>query len=554
MIKRSLLATSIAIAIAQQASAAPLVPVDARGLAMGSTGVASAKLAHAPQYNPALLSTAHADDDFAIVFPQIGIIASDEEEMVDSFDALSNDPYAGSSSGESIIDHFEGITDQLDIILTSGDSGTVSMEKQISDFETLISNVPGNGGDNSTTAAELTTATNNLNTSATALTNQTQELEDTTFDLTSELSSISGRAIRGNLGLSGAIAIPSKTFAAAISVSGSAFFSGRMFFTDSDSSLFNGYAEAVNAYADKTQEYTQATNDLALATQALETCTTGSSCSGSTEADAVIAATTDAETKQAALKDFSYEKDGRTILSTDGISGDIILDDDLTSNVQIVAVGVTEIGLTFSREFEVLGENVSFGITPKLQTIKTFNYVASVDDDDIEEEDITDTEQDFSSFNLDAGAAYQFGSSNQWQVGIVAKNLISKEYETESNANTITGEVTKTKISLDTQFRGGVSHTTDWTVIAIDVDLMENDPVAFEEPTQYAAIGAELDLFDTLQLRAGYRTNLSVSDASIASIGLGLSPFGVHLDIAAMANPSDPEKEAGVAMELGFYF
>ncbi|HCM04685.1 MAG TPA: hypothetical protein DIC30_01615, partial [Oceanospirillales bacterium] len=168
MIKRSLLATSIAIAIAQQASAAPLVPVDARGLAMGSTGVASAKLAHAPQYNPALLSTAHADDDFAIVFPQIGIIASDEEEMVDSFDALSNDPYAGSSSGESIIDHFEGITDQLDIILTSGDSGTVSMEKQISDFETLISNVPGNGGDNSTTAAELTTATNNLNTSATA--------------------------------------------------------------------------------------------------------------------------------------------------------------------------------------------------------------------------------------------------------------------------------------------------------------------------------------------------------------------------------------------------
>jgi hypothetical protein len=520
---------------------------------MGSTGVASAKLAHAPQYNPALLSTAHADDDFAIVFPQIGVIVSDEEEMVDSFDALSNDAYAGSSSGESIIDHFEGITDQLDIILTSGDSGTVSMEQQISDFETLISNVPGNGGDDSTSAADLTSATNDLNTSATALTDQTQELEDTTFDLTSELNSISGRAIRGNLGLSGAIAIPSKTFAAAISVSGSTFFSGRMFFTDSDSSLFNGYAEAVNAYATSTQDYTQATQDLAQATEDLETCTTAVTCTA-TEVDAVTTATTNAEAKQAELENFSYEKDGRTILSTDGISGDIILDDDLTSNVQIVAVGVTEIGLTFSREFEVLGENISFGITPKLQTIKTFNYVASVDDDDIEEEDVTDTEQDFSSFNLDAGAAYQFGASNQWQVGIVAKNLISKEYETESNANTITGEVTKTKISLDTQFRGGVSHTTDWTVIAIDVDLMENDPVAFEEPTQYAAIGAELDLFDTLQVRAGYRTNLSVSDASVASIGLGLSPFGIHLDIAAMANPSDPEKEAGVAMELGFYF
>jgi hypothetical protein len=83
---------------------------------------------------------------------------------------------------------------------------------------------------------------------------------------------------------------------------------------------------------------------------------------------------------------------------------------------------------------------------------------------------------------------------------------------------------------------------------------MENDPVAFENPTQYAAIGAELDIFSTLQLRLGYRTNMSVADADMVSVGFGLSPFGIHLDIAAMANPSDPEKEAGVALETGFYF
>lgn len=103
MIKRSLLATSIAIAFAQQASAAPLVPIDAKGLGMGGTGVASAKLAHAPQYNPALLSMADAEDDFAIIFPQLGALASDEDEMVESFDSLSKDKYEGSSTGESII-------------------------------------------------------------------------------------------------------------------------------------------------------------------------------------------------------------------------------------------------------------------------------------------------------------------------------------------------------------------------------------------------------------------------------------------------------------------
>lgn len=553
MIKRSLLATSIAMALVQQAAATPLLPMDARGLAMGSTGVASAKLAHAPQYNPALLSTANTEDDFAIVLPQIGVVAGDEEEMIDAFDSITNDEYAGSSNGDSIIDHFEGITERLDEILVSGGGGLISMEQQLSDFETLVSNVPGNGGDDSTRASDLTTATGNLNTSATALTAQTQDLEDTTIDLTDELSSISGRAIRGSFGVNGAIAIPSKSFAAAISVSGSAHFSGRMFFTDNDKSLFNGYAAGINAYAGETQDYITATQQLAAAAESLENCLTPAECS--TAQNDVDARSTDAENELASLQSFSYEKDGRTILSTDSTTGDIVLADDLNSNVQIVAVGISEVGLTLSREFTIAGEKIAIGITPKLQMIKTFNYVASVDnEDDIEESDVTDTEQDFSTINLDAGAAYQFGASNQWQVGLVAKNLISKEYKAESNANSTTGEVTTTKISLDTQFRGGVSHTTDWTVVAFDLDLMENDPVAFEAPTQYASIGAELDLFDTVQLRAGYRTNLSVSDSAVASVGLGFSPFGAHLDIAAMANPSDPKKEAGAALELGFYF
>ena len=262
MIKRSLLATSIAIALAQQASAAPLLPIDARGMAMGNTGVASAKLAHAPQYNPALLSTANQEDDFAIIFPQVGIVAADEEEMIDAFEALTDDEYSGSTSGDSIIDHFEGITDNLDNILTSGPN---SIEQQLEALEILISNVPNNGGDDSTTSADLTLATNDLNNSTTQLNGQTQDLQSTTFDLTSQLGEISGRTIRGNLGVNGAIAIPSKTFAAAVSVSGTAYFSGRMTFADSDQSLFNGYAEALNSYASKTQEYTQATAELAQA-------------------------------------------------------------------------------------------------------------------------------------------------------------------------------------------------------------------------------------------------------------------------------------------------
>jgi hypothetical protein len=541
----------------QQVGAAPLIPIDARGLAMGNTGVASAKRANAPQYNPALLSTANEADDFAIVFPQVGSVVADEEEIIDRADALTKDEYSGSDSGDSIIDHFNGITDQLDVIFTSGvnDDGVGSIQQQIINFKILIDNAPGNGGDDSTRAADLTVASANLDDSAEALNAQTADLEVTTLDLTNELTTISGQALRGNFGVNGAIAMPSKSFAAAVSVSTNTHSSGRGFFTDNDKLLLNGYAEGINAYAGKTEEYTSATRQLASESEEYQTCLeTSGTGNCSVERTAVEESAADAEQKRTDLQNFQYEKDGRTIISSDPATGIITIDNDLNSNIQIVAVGIAEIGLTLSRQFAFVGRYIAIGITPKLQKIKTYHYVASLDDEeDINESDVTDTEQNFSDINFDAGVAFQFGAKRQWQVGLVAKNLISKKYKAESNPNS-KGETSKTTVNLDTQFRGGVSHTTDWTVIAFDLDLMENEPVAFEEPTQYASIGAELDLMNTFQLRVGYRANLSDADSGVASVGGGFSPFGMNLDIAVLANPSNPQKESGVALELGFYF
>jgi hypothetical protein len=557
MIKHFLLATCFAMVFVQQAGAAPLIPIDARGLAMGNTGVASAKRANAPQYNPALLSTANEADDFAIVFPQVGSVVADEEEIIDRADALTKDKYSGSDSGDSIIDHFNGITDQLDVIFTSGvnDDGVGSIQQQIINFKILIDNAPGNGGDDSTRAADLTVASANLDDSAEALNAQTADLEVTTLDLTNELTTISGQALRGNFGVNGAIAMPSKSFAAAVSVSTNTHSSGRGFFTDNDKLLLNGYAEGINAYAGKTEEYTSATRQLASESEEYQTCLeTSGTGNCSVERTAVEESAADAEQKRTDLQNFQYEKDGRTIISSDPATGIITIDNDLNSNIQIVAVGIAEIGLTLSRQFAFVGRYIAIGITPKLQKIKTYHYVASLDDEeDINESDVTDTEQNFSDINFDAGVAFQFGAKRQWQVGLVAKNLISKKYKAESNPNS-KGKTSKTTVNLDTQFRGGVSHTTDWTVIAFDLDLMENEPVAFEEPTQYASIGAELDLMNTFQLRVGYRANLSDADSGVASVGGGFSPFGMNLDIAVLANPSNPQKESGVALELGFYF
>ncbi len=72
----------------------------------------------------------------------------------------------------------------------------------------------------------------------------------------------------------------------------------------------------------------------------------------------------------------------------------------------------------------------------------------------------------------------------------------------------------------------------------------------FDTSTQYAGIGVELDAFDLFQVRLGYRHNLSDSDTSVASAGLGFSPFGVHIDVGVMGSSN----EVALGVQTGFRF
>src|SRR5690554_4297253 len=84
MLKRTVLATAVAALTIPAATAAPYQPMDARGLAMGNTGVASAMRAHAPAYNPSMLAQEFGKDGFAILLPQVGVSVADGKEMVDT--------------------------------------------------------------------------------------------------------------------------------------------------------------------------------------------------------------------------------------------------------------------------------------------------------------------------------------------------------------------------------------------------------------------------------------------------------------------------------------
>ncbi|NOR52455.1 MAG: hypothetical protein GQ470_07540, partial [Gammaproteobacteria bacterium] len=108
----------------------------------------------------------------------------------------------------------------------------------------------------------------------------------------------------------------------------------------------------------------------------------------------------------------------------------------------------------------------------------------------------------------------------------------------------------KGAIEINPMIRLGASHQGNWHTLVADLDLTENDPVNGEDGTQYASFGAEFNAFRIMQLRVGYRADLINSDRSTVSAGVGLSPLGLHVDVAVAASDS----EVGAAAQFGFRF
>ena len=217
--------------------------------------------------------------------------------------------------------------------------------------------------------------------------------------------------------------------------------------------------------------------------------------------------------------------------------------DYLQSEGELLGAAIAEVGITFAKRVALLGPGVSIGITPKYVQVETIYYKTRIDETDVDDIDADDYRKSYGDFNLDLGLTKDFG--NGLYVGAVVKNLIGRDYQT------VTLDHTSHTISLKPQARLGVGYDGGWFRVGADLDLTKNKPVAFEEGSQYVAVGAELSAFGWAQLRAGYRHDMVNSDRSVISAGIGLSPFKVlHLDLGLAANAD----EVGGALQMALTF
>jgi hypothetical protein len=84
--KLKTLALLVTTATASNQLAASTLSIDARGDAMGGTGVVSASYLTAPFYNPALTAIYRRNDDAGMLVPSLGISYDDQDNLLDKVD------------------------------------------------------------------------------------------------------------------------------------------------------------------------------------------------------------------------------------------------------------------------------------------------------------------------------------------------------------------------------------------------------------------------------------------------------------------------------------
>lgn len=208
----------------------------------------------------------------------------------------------------------------------------------------------------------------------------------------------------------------------------------------------------------------------------------------------------------------------------------------INSRAIAMGAGVGEFGVTLAKVFEAEGMRWSVGVTPKSQELRVLNYVASAVDSDFDNIDDDQYQSSENGFNLDAGVAASW--ENGWDAGLSIKNLVKRDLDAP-----LTNGV-KATYELSTVPTAGVSYHWGQLLFNADADLLAQKRFtdlsgtyssfdAGEDDLQMMALGAEWDLWQWAQLRAGYRHDLKDNLDDALSAGLGISPGDLfHLDLA----------------------
>ena len=176
------------------------------------------------------------------------------------------------------------------------------------------------------------------------------------------------------------------------------------------------------------------------------------------------------------------------------------------STATATGVAITEIGVAMSKQLHVFGSAIAAGISFKVLNVETFEDVERIVDDRIDVDRNSETDTDV---NFDVGIVKEI--SDHWRIGFAVKDIVPHNYKTSLG----------TTVRLRPRPRIGASYQSGSLQIAVDADVIRNEPLGDEQPTQEAAIGAEWALGSRVKLRTGYRMDVRGNRDGVVSLGIG---------------------------------
>ncbi|MDZ4262553.1 MAG: conjugal transfer protein TraF, partial [Pseudomonadota bacterium] len=212
------------------------------------------------------------------------------------------------------------------------------------------------------------------------------------------------------------------------------------------------------------------------------------------------------------------------------------LEDDLDSTITATGAIVTDIGVSFSKAYQLEGgNNLLVGFKPKKVEVESIIYTENVSDFDEDDFDADDYTYKESSMNYDFGLTYLAG---KMRYGFVANNLQNKNFKTINPDEVISIE--RQLISSVGYVNGGLKAELAFDLNAVPAPGMAGD-------TQMLRAGIEYTAWDWLRLRTGLARDQKDTMGDAYSFGIGVGALN-------FAYVTGSEGKEGFALSGGLRF
>lgn len=558
MRRLSLLAVSIMAA--SGATAGTLNVNDTRLNAMGGAGASSSD-----RLNPALISPARAGNAFEINLASATLYTEDPQGFANKLQAFLDDDletYEEFDYGQ-ISQSLDRLTNALSATVDATNDYAQAVDDYIDEFE----NDPDTADSEPVNTAfnDLDEASNEQTAAISGMFDSTNSYDTLARDTQDTFNELSNRAVNVGLMASLGLRIPRGGAPFALSLSNNTYGGAELLLQEDDLDGLRLAIDDIEEYNTELEgiDQTEFANLMSAARELDEEIAKGDQADSDDIQDLLEALDTALTAFQGAQTDLEgfnsaegTDREGEGLFVNGEFNEDaeaLNFDpDNFDSTIEILGANITELALGTGYDFPNDLGNFSVGAVGKFQYVQVFSTSFGVDDaDDFDVETLQDDLEGYITGNIDLGISQTFPNVTvgTFAVGAVVKDLIPQTFEAPNGRD----------VSIGPKVRAGVSHQTPLTLIAVDLDLTENEPVGYGSPSRYLGLGMEFDAWGWANIRGGYRNNLAVDDASIITAGVGITPWIMSVEVSGWTKPNaendiDLALNSGLSADISFKF